>query len=87
MMGYGMGAGYGWIFMLVFWVLLIAVVVWVVTWVVPGSARGAGDRQQDARGETALEILDRRLASGEIDIEEYVQVREQLTRDGARRGG
>ena len=85
-MGYGMGAGYGWIFMLVFWVLLITVVVWVVTWLVPGSARGAGDRQQDVH-ETPLEILDRRLASGEIDIEEYVRVREQLTTDGVRRGG
>lgn len=74
MMGYGwgMGAG-GWLVMVLFWALLIGVVVWAVVRVFPQQPPGRSERR-----ETALEVLDRRLASGEIDVDEYVRRRAEL---------
>ncbi|MFP5219753.1 MAG: SHOCT domain-containing protein [Actinomycetes bacterium] len=63
----GMGAG-GWILMTVFWVALLAVVVWAVTQPFAKSSESG-----------PLDVLDRRLAAGEIDSETYRQVRAELT--------
>jgi uncharacterized membrane protein len=52
-----------------FWGLVIGGAMWVVD-----GLRGVRRRE---RG-TALEILDRRLASGEIDAEEYRRLRAEL---------
>lgn len=73
----GMGAG-GWVLMSVFWVALIAAIVWAVA-----ALSSRGDRRADADGllERPEEILDRRLASGEIDEERYDVLRAKL-RDG-----
>ena len=73
----GMGAG-GWVLMSVFWVALIAAIVWAVA-----ALSSRGDRRADADGllERPDEILDRRLASGEIDEERYDVLRAKL-RDG-----
>lgn len=73
-MGYGWGmSGVGWIAMTVFWVALIVLVVWLVTRAFPG------DHDRDGRGgtdrETAEQILDRRFASGEIDLDTYRAMR------------
>lgn len=70
----GMGAG-GWILMSVFWVGLIAAIVWAGARLFerPGPVDHSG-----AAGERAGEILDRRLASGEIDTETYDALREKL---------
>jgi len=80
MMGYGnglgMGAG-GWIAMSVFLVALLALVVWAVTRMLPTGGRGS--EAGSARAETAEEILDRRLALGEIDEEAYQRLRAQIT--------
>ena len=81
MMGYGwgMGAG-GWIAMTVFWVALIALVVWLVIRVLPGS----GDSRREGRpegfpdNETPEQILDRRYAAGELDLETYQAMRATL---------
>lgn len=51
--------------MVIFWGLLIAGVVWLL--------RGAG--QSKPAPESPLEILQRRLAQGEISIEEYEERR------------
>ncbi|HEY3549272.1 MAG TPA: SHOCT domain-containing protein [Propionicimonas sp.] len=74
MMGYGgMGwGGMGWggmVGMVLFWVVLIAAIVWAVTRLLPGRQRptsGAGSAL-----ETPEDILDRRYARGEIDLETY----------------
>jgi putative membrane protein len=71
----GMGAG-GLLLMGLFWVALLAVVVWVVARVVP-SRRG-GDREPGVSAEDPLEILDRRVANGEIDVATYDQLRSKL---------
>ena len=70
----GMGAG-GWVFMILAWVALIGLVVWAVSRLFP--ARSAGDSPEQAT-ETPEEILDRRLARGEIDTDEYARLRDAL---------
>jgi putative membrane protein len=77
--GYGMGGG-GWILMTLVWVLLLAVIVIAVVRIFPGRDDGPGQRLPPpaATPERPLEILDRRLASGEIDLETYDRLRERL---------
>jgi putative membrane protein len=82
MMGYGWGMGFaGWIFMGLFWIVVIGLVVWLIVTLLPGS-RPSGR----GRPETPLEILDRRFAMGELDVEQYRRAREELgdTRTGRR---
>ena len=69
MMGwYGNGTGsLGWLGMGVFWLILLGLIVWLVMRLLPGS--GGGTTRNT--GESALEILDRRLASGQIDVEPW----------------
>ena len=74
----GMDAGW-WVLMSVLWIALIALIVWAVVRLFPG-------RESSARAEDASSLLDRRLASGEIDAETYDQLRERLDR-GALAGG
>jgi len=67
----GMGVA-GWLMMIAFWGGFIALVLWAVTRLFPTSDRG---------GE-AVELLDRRLATGQIDAETYRQVRDELADAG-----
>ncbi len=68
----GMGPGM-WVFMGLFWVALIAVIVWLVVQLLParGGTTSAGPTPGTAPGESPLDILDRRLARGEVDLETY----------------
>jgi putative membrane protein len=59
--------------MSVFWVALIAVIVWAVMSVVP-----RGERGENGLAERPDEILDRRLATGEIDVDTYDALRGKL---------
>lgn len=89
--GYGVGMGVGWVFMGLFWVLLIAAIVWLVVALarsghrahegtpVPPPATGFGPSAP-----SSLELLDRRLAAGEIDLATYQQVRAALGESGNR---
>jgi putative membrane protein len=83
MMGwYGGGMGpIGWLAMGLFWLILIGLIVWLVVHLLPGS----GDGTTSSSGETAFEILDRRLASGEIELETWQAQRAALVE--ARREG
>ena len=67
-----MGAG-GWLLMSVLWVALIALVVWAVASLFPRGERAQGDL-----AERPEEILDRRLAAGEIDTATYDSLRGKL---------
>jgi len=69
----GMGVA-GWFLMTVFWVALLAAVVWAVANLFP--ARGTSDGA--ATVERPEEILDRRLARGEIDSATYDDLRAKL---------
>ncbi len=69
---HNMGAG-GWFFMvlgnIVIWGLIIAFVLWLMQ-----DMRSRLHRHHIASGATASEILDRRLATGEINAEQYEQL-------------
>jgi putative membrane protein len=73
--GYGMGAA-GWLVMALFWIALIALVVFAVIRLFP--ARTEPTAQPRERGEEPREILKRRLASGEIDVDAYEQLSSKL---------
>ncbi len=70
-----MGAA-GWILMLAFWVALLALIVWGVLRLLPRAQQSVIEPRSSAQ--SASEILDRRLASGEIDIDSYEQLRAKL---------
>ena len=73
---HNMGAG-GWIFMalgnIVIWGLIIAFIVWIAR-----DLRTRPHRHHITSGASASEILDRRLASGEISPEQYQRLRTTL---------
>lgn len=75
--GGGMGV-LGWLGMGVFWLVLLGLILWLVVLLIPGS--GAKARET---GETPLEILDHRLAGGEIDLATWQEQRAALV--GAQR--
>ncbi len=58
--------------MWLFWILLIVVVVWAL------KATASSDRKDGGTGKSPLEILQERLARGEIDEEEYERKRKLL---------
>lgn len=68
----GMGAA-GWIVMMLFWVGLVAVIVWAVANLFPSRAA-----RDDGVPERPEEILDKRLARGEIDPQTYDELRAKL---------
>ena len=78
--GFGMGAG-GWVLMTVFWIVLVAVVVWAIARFVPGRTDDVREPRRSAAEppEKPREILDRRLANGEIDVETYEELRSKLS--------
>lgn len=71
------GPGYGFVGMIVmmfFWVLIIVGIVLIVRWL---FTRGA--QKPSSTDETALEILKRRYARGEINKEEFEAMKRDLT--------
>lgn len=63
--GHMMGGGYmGWS-MIFFWIILLVILVFIVRWIIK-----MGQSTNNAH-QTALDVLKRRLANGEIDIEEF----------------
>lgn len=71
MMGYGMGL---WMVLnLLFWLLVIVGVVLLAVWAVD-RGRGRSDRES----ESALEILKKRYARGEVSKEEYEEKKRDL---------
>lgn len=73
--GWFMG-GMHWLWWIV-WVAVIAVFAWAI-WGRPGGSRGEPNA---APRETPLELLQRRLASGECTTEEYEKRKALLDRD------
>ena len=69
--GFGLGMGmFGGLMMLVFWIALILLVVLAVRALFPAATLSTR--------ESAIEILQRRLAAGEISQAEFEQARKAL---------
>ena len=67
-----------WVGMIAFWGL----VIWGVYALATGVNRNSGDDQRDRdRGSRARHILDQRLAKGEIDADEFRQLRDLIAKD------
>jgi putative membrane protein len=76
MMGWygGMGPLAG-LAIIAFWVIMFTLIVWAIGRLLPGSS----GEMTAASSESAVEILDRRLANGEIDMQEWQTQRSALT--------
>lgn len=73
-MMYGSWGGWGWMMLMpLVWIALIGVIVWAVVRIMQ-----RGDRVTAPARETPQQILDRRLASGEIDPDAYTKARAVL---------
>ncbi len=72
-MGPGMmwGWGMGWIFMIIFWGLVVVGLIFLIRWLV-------GMTKTTRLEESALDILKKRYARGEINKEEYEQKKKDL---------
>ena len=77
MMGYGYGMGWiGGIFMMVFCVAIIVGIIFLIRWLFVVSRTGAHGPIHG--GDTALDILKKRYARGEIDKQEFEEKRKDL---------
>ncbi len=75
MTGYGMGFGVvGYIFMALFWILIIGGGIWLLSALFPKN----NVQTTQPGSETALDILKRRYAHGEINKEAYESMRYDL---------
>ena len=76
MTGFGMGfGGFGFLFMAIFWLGIIAAAIWLLSNLFPkNNAMGT----TNGTPETAVSILQRRYARGEIDKEQFEQMRHEL---------
>ena len=59
--GFGFGGGFMWLF----WILLLVAIIWAI------KAMAFADRRNGRAEKSPLEILEERLARGEIDEEEF----------------
>jgi putative membrane protein len=73
------GAGMGWLawlgiglMMIVFWGLVVLALVWLI------RSRAAARKEEPLSARSPREILDERLARGELTEEEYVRRRDLL---------
>jgi putative membrane protein len=77
MMGPGMMGGFGWMWLMpVFFILFLGLIIWAIVAIVRGVSQpgSSGSGPPDS----ALEVLKRRYARGEINKEEYEEKKKDL---------
>ncbi len=75
-MMYGYHFGMGWMLLgFVFWIFIFICAVLLVLWIVKKGVRGKCVQGEDS----ALEILNRRYASGEITKEQYDGIKKDIS--------
>lgn len=75
--GYGYGYGMGWVWsivIIVFWILVIVGIIFLVRWIAISTRSGG----QTGGGESALDVLKKRYARGEIDKDEFEERKRDL---------
>jgi putative membrane protein len=78
MMGPWMMGGFGWMaIMPVLWLAFLGLIIWAVVAAVRGSIPSGG--QDSSKTDSALEVLKRRYAQGEINKEEYEEKKKDLS--------
>jgi putative membrane protein len=70
-MDYGFGMGFGGFFMVIFWVLVIIGIILLIKMIVSGT-------KSEGKQETALDILKKRYARGEISKEEFEEKKKDI---------
>jgi len=60
-----------WLPMTIVWLIVVGTIVWAAMSVFPAERH---------RGSTARTVLDERLARGQLDLEEYPRLRDELER-------
>jgi putative membrane protein len=76
MMGWGYGMGwFGPIFMVIFWIAVIVGIIFLIRWLVVSTRGGSSSAKAE---DSALEILKRRYARGEINKEEFEEKKKDL---------
>lgn len=75
-MMYGYHFGLGWMLLgFVFWIFIITCAVLLVLWIIGKSGRGKRDHDEDS----AMEILNKRYARGEITREQYEDMKKDIS--------
>ena len=72
----GMGAG-GWVLMVVFGTALLALIAWAIARIAPSHTDDVREPRRPT--DEPVDILDRRLARGEINVETYEQLRSKVS--------
>ena len=62
----------------VFWILVLGLIIWAVVAAVRPSVSSGGSDSVSSRADSALEVLKRRYARGEIDKKEYEEKKKDL---------
>jgi putative membrane protein len=78
MMGWGGGSWPG-AFGMFFWFLILALLIAAVVWFFRRNDRSSGERRNADGHSSALDVLEERYARGEIDRDEYLQKKRDLT--------
>ena len=77
MMGSGMWGGFGWMWLMpILMILFWGLVIWGIVALVRGSGGSRGS--DSSKADSALEVLKKRYARGEIDKEEYEEKKKDL---------
>jgi putative membrane protein len=71
---YGTGMGLGWLFMIIFWGFVVLGVVYLVTLIAKGG-------EKKSHEDSALEVLKKRYARGELSREEFEKMKDDLRKD------
>ncbi len=69
--GWGMSFGLGWLFMAIFWILMILGIMYLVRLM-------SGGGKKEKKEETAIDILKKRYARGDITREEFDRIKDDL---------
>ena len=74
----------GWIIAILWTVIILALIAGAIAWLISAlSSRSAGAPGVTSEG-SAREILDRRLAKGEISLDQYKELREAIGAEAPR---